>query len=1273
MTGFLAVGFSVNSAKIKEGIWPKSDNIMSKRNGMSETKVEITKGCGFDLNECPNVELMEQADESGLKAELETDSLVNDGIDRAPNGGNMKNVTGLNSKKTVKLKPPNREVLITRRVLRSGSVASDQVKSDKHHRDVEKKRKVSHKGDMSKGDNMGKVSSISSVVDVKEEVEHEHVKSLVPKETHGDGFKSLIKVDYKDDKSDDEKELKFKRKRGRPPKSQSCSQSDDKEVKLIGGSCFGKEKTEVKLEDRQAAEVNKMILGADDIRSQVKVEIKDDRSYDENGNVEPHGEEPKAKRKRGRPRKCHPDESGSNTNCKLVRTPDLSSQSSLDRLSLKPQRGRPPKTKETAVALYVEKENINRRYESTLITLDQSMTDSIDESSRPKSNYGGRAKGLESDGGSCRGRKMLRKRGRPPTPQKERNSWGADESGGKAKKRLKLRESSLESRHNNPLTDGEKENKQNEAEKQSKSKSKKMLSDRILQLLLAAGWRVEYRPRNGRAYRDAVYVNPEGKTHWSVTKAYSVYKEQLESSMNDQKNSTTGSGFGLLPEEDLHLLWRKTQKKRCDTGKRRANWKDRDANENMVSTKGNGKRTLHGKKVWKEKNRMQKKRKGSHGSHNLERISVSVRKIKREEKHNRCGLSARSSLDNAEENGYILFEGKRTMLGWMIDSAIVPLNGKVQCMNCEKTQVLLEGIITKDGIRCNCCDEVFSALDFEVHAGAKHDPPFKSLYLEGGNSLLRCFLESWNKQSESQLKGFHFVDFGVGDPNDDTCANCGDGGDLICCDGCPSTFHQSCLGIKKFPSGAWFCCYCSCKFCEKVEADNNDPTTLTPLLRCCLCEEKYHQECIKQDSMLNGERITDSFCGKYCQELFKELQLLIGVKHALPEGFSWTFLRRFELPREVADCDISEKIAYNAKLAVAFSVMDECFSPLVDHRSGDNLLQNIVYNFGSNFHRLNYSSFLTAVLERGEEIIAVASIRIHGNQLAEMPFIGTRYMYRRQGMCRRLMSGIESALGSLKVDKLVIPAVPELMDTWTSGFGFRPVHESAKKAIKNLNLLVFPGVDMLEKSLVKEKITESNVSSSNGYSLLAPEKSMHVDVDEDKPEESKDSAAHWRNCATADVKSPSYPVDSCLKLMNVEEREKDTESNLKLLNGYLEEKEEIGKLTDKEVDSLPDVVDNQRESNTGMADGSRADKGDSKRQESDDLEDKTPLSDDSGAVKAEESDDQPDCYIVEHSGNGGTEKEINKKSLARKKGVASRIRVSRRLIQRSWGTTGVNA
>ncbi|CAH8298141.1 unnamed protein product [Eruca vesicaria subsp. sativa] len=1094
----------------------------------------------FHLNGC-SATLNGSSSEPGLEDERET---------RTESVAEMKN------KKTVKV--VKREVNITRKVLRSGSVATDtenidvavgdlsevdnrgdcyvdEVKEEKAHLSgcvakvaenhgvaVGEAKLV---GDLSEVDNIGGGFSV-------DEVKEELVEFPV---THGDDYENGSVEPHG-------KEAQVKRKRGRPRKLQISSQSDGHEDRVI---CVIEENKEVSL-------------------------VADSRSQ-----IEPHAEELKVKRKRGRPRKF-PIISQSDTNCKL------------------------------------------------------------DDSRRTKRNCGGRAaKGAESDRGNCQmGR---RKRGRPPTPKTKKKPGKADESDCKKMKRLKPCESSLKS----PSSDGEVRigEEQNDDGRQSKLQSKKKLSDRILQLLLAAGWTVEYRPRNGKSYNAAVYVNPEGKTHWSVTKAYEVYKTNLERSMKDQVDSTTVSGLGLLPEEDLHLLRRKAQKKRSDTGKPRLKLKDRETNEDMVCRKRVGEKA-------------QKKR------HNLERSLVSVRKIKRGEKHNRkrVALSARSSLSDADsnENGYILFEGKRTMLGWMIDSAIVPLNGKVQCMN---TEVRVEGIITKEGIRCNCCDEVFSVLDFEIHCGGKHNQPFKSLYLEGGNSLLQCFLESWNRQSEAVLKGFHVVDFGSGDQNDDTCAICGDGGDLTCCDGCPSTFHQSCLGIKKFPSGSWFCCYCSCKFCEKVEAANH---TLSPLLRCHLCEEKYHQACIKQDGTVPGESSPHSFCGNYCQELFDGLELLIGVKHSLPEGFSWTFLRRFELPREVSDSDISEKIAYNAKLAVAFSVMDECFSPLVDHWSGVNLLENIVYNFGSNFHRLNYSNFLTAVLERGDEIIGVASIRIHGNQLAEMPFIGTRYMYRRQGMCRRLMNGIESALDTLKVDKLVIPAVPELMDTWTSGFGFTPVRESARKTIKNLNLVVFPGVDMLEKSLANE----------NGKLLLAAEMSQPVvDVEETKPEESKDE----QNCETADAESPSYQVDSCLKSIDVEKEVNDTDLSLKLLSGSLEEKGEIGmgKLANKDVDFLHVVaVNNQREFYSGLGvndDDSHADKPDTERQGSGDLK--------SSGGTEEEADEESDCYIIENSqpfGNGGAEKKIGNKALALKKGVASRLRVLPRLIQGSWGTSRVN-
>ncbi|XP_065807142.1 transcription intermediary factor 1-alpha isoform X2 [Labrus bergylta] len=48
------------------------------------------------------------------------------------------------------------------------------------------------------------------------------------------------------------------------------------------------------------------------------------------------------------------------------------------------------------------------------------------------------------------------------------------------------------------------------------------------------------------------------------------------------------------------------------------------------------------------------------------------------------------------------------------------------------------------------------------------------------------------------------------DPNEDWCAVCQNGGELLCCDKCPKVFHLACHipTLNESPSGEWFCSFC---------------------------------------------------------------------------------------------------------------------------------------------------------------------------------------------------------------------------------------------------------------------------------------------------------------------------------------------------------------------------------------------------------------------------------------------------------------------------------
>ncbi|KAK7393524.1 hypothetical protein VNO78_22082 [Psophocarpus tetragonolobus] len=625
-------------------------------------------------------------------------------------------------------------------------------------------------------------------------------------------------------------------------------------------------------------------------------------------------------------------------------------------------------------------------------------------------------------------------------------------------------------------------------EKNGKNKAKQLVRDQIKELLSAAGWTVDYRPRNGREYHDAVYVSLDGHTHWSITLAYNRLKQYYEAGDGEGKMYHPGFKFTPIAQEDFKTLTKVINKQRKNKDKLAPKVGKGGKKVDGVNGKKNKEKSGSGAGMGKSKKRKRKWSLGNTDGTSPKRMSVLVRDHKRNKSQNkkRCAPLARNAEEiDSETEGYVLYNGKRTLLAWMIDLGTVPQNGKVHYMSEKSKGAILDGNITGDGIHCGCCDKIVTISDFEVHAGSNLADPLKNIYVEEGTSLLQCLLDSWNKQDDSEREDFHFVDVAGEDPNDDTCGVCGDGGDLICCDGCPSTFHQGCLEIKKFPSGDWHCIYCCCKFCGSVsgssdQRDGNDELTVSKLFTCQLCEEKYHNTCIEADDANTDDSRDVFFCGKRCQELSERLVKILGVKHEMEDGYSWTFIRRSDVGSDASQIK-PQMVECNSKLAVALSIMDECFMPYIDHRSGINLIHNILYNRGSNFNRLNYSGFITAILERGEEIVCAASIRIRGNQLAEMPFIGTRYMYRRQGLCRRLLNAIELGLSSLNVDLLVIPAISELRETWTSAFGFKPLESTNKQITLNKNLLVFPHVDMLQKKISKHKLDDQNLIPSEAF------------------------------------------------------------------------------------------------------------------------------------------------------------------------------------------------
>ncbi|XP_015692214.1 uncharacterized protein LOC102714551 isoform X2 [Oryza brachyantha] len=410
-------------------------------------------------------------------------------------------------------------------------------------------------------------------------------------------------------------------------------------------------------------------------------------------------------------------------------------------------------------------------------------------------------------------------------------------------------------------------------------------------------------------------------------------------------------------------------------------------------------------------------------------------------------------------------KGARTVLGKLLEMGIVCKVNILQYRRPGSKNILKDGKITKKGIRCRCCDAVFTMSKFKYHAGLQQEIPSLNLFLGSGKSYTLCQLQAWAIEHKARKERAKYTMPLQADQNDDTCGLCGDGGELICCDSCPGSYHQDCLPCQDIPDGNWYCYRCLCDICGEV-INLKELRSSLPALECSQCERQYHAKCTYGKLLCNEEGGPCAwFCGRRCQQIYINLRSRVGIPNHTGDGFSCTILRNNGDQRVSTAAAIAILAECNLKLVIALSIMEECFLPILDARTGIDIIPPIVYNWRSDFVHLDYKGFYTVVLENDDSIISVASIRLHGTIVAEMPLVATCLENRQQGMCRRLMDYIEEMLKSLKVEMLLLSAIPSLVDTWTSAFGFVPVDGRDKMQLSKLRLVSVPGTVLLKRNL----------------------------------------------------------------------------------------------------------------------------------------------------------------------------------------------------------------
>ncbi|XP_027343821.1 uncharacterized protein LOC113856269 isoform X2 [Abrus precatorius] len=423
---------------------------------------------------------------------------------------------------------------------------------------------------------------------------------------------------------------------------------------------------------------------------------------------------------------------------------------------------------------------------------------------------------------------------------------------------------------------------------------------------------------------------------------------------------------------------------------------------------------------------------------------------------------------------------------------------------------LLLGYKKGYGIFCTCCSSEVSASQFEAHAGwASRRKPYLHIYTSNGVSLHELSI------SLSKDRRFSTND------NDDLCSICEDGGDLLCCDGCPRAFHIDCVPLPCIPSGTWYCKYCQNLFQKDRHGEHNvnalaagriaGTDILEQINRRCIrvvktvevghggcalcsrhdfsksfgprtviicdqCEKEYHVGCLKDHNMQNLEELPEGnwFCSTNCSQIHSALTNLVacGEKN-IPDSLLSLIKKKHEeksldivdgldIKWRVLNWKLDTSVETRKLLSKAVAIFHERFDPIVDSSSGRDFIPTML--FGRNIRGQDFGGMYCVVLTVNEIVVSAGIFRVFGPEIAELPLVATIADYQGQGYFQCLFSCIETLLGSLSVRNLVLPAADEAESIWTNKFGFTKLGQDEINNYKKFyHMMIFQGTSVLQK------------------------------------------------------------------------------------------------------------------------------------------------------------------------------------------------------------------